>query len=250
MRFSGSLAPLANRDFRYLLAGFAIGQMLMPLQFITQILWVQHYAPEDIWLILVAFIATSRGVGALAFGLYGGALADRYNRRHILLIISLLQILTAAGIATLMLFSIGDKFGFAVFFLLTFLSSGLQAIDGPTRLAIVPDVLGPELTPSGMSLNQVAGQIAMPIAMLFTGMLIDGLGFGGAYFFSIAGLVILIACITVMSYTPAAEQVSKAGQRYGFVEAIKDVRIGLKYAKDHKVILWMIVLIVTMMSFG
>ena len=56
---TGALAPLHNRDFRFLLAGFAIGQMLMPLQFITQILWVQSTAPSNVWLILVAFIATS-----------------------------------------------------------------------------------------------------------------------------------------------------------------------------------------------
>ena len=87
MPMSGALAPLNTRDFRYLLAGFAIGQMLMPLQFITQILWVQHFAPRDIWLILVALIATSRGLGALSFGLYGGALADRYDRRKLLIII-------------------------------------------------------------------------------------------------------------------------------------------------------------------
>jgi len=247
---SGSLAPLKNRDFRYLLMGFAIGQMLMPLQFITQILWVQHYAPPDIWLILVAFIATCRGVGALAFGLYGGALADRYNRKHILLLILSLQIFTTAGIAFLMLFSVGDTFGFVIFFLLTFLSSGLQSIDGPTRLAILPDVLGPELTPAGMSLNQVAGQIAMPLAMLVTGMLIDGLGFGGAYLFSIAGLITSIICIALMSYRPQEEQVLKASQRYGAQEAFNDVKLGLAYARDHRVILWIIILLVSMMSFG
>lgn len=230
--------------------GFAIGQMLMPLQFITQILWVQHYAPPDIWLILVAFIATCRGVGALAFGLYGGALADRYNRKHILLLILSLQIFTTAGIAFLMLFSVGDTFGFVIFFLLTFLSSGLQSIDGPTRLAILPDVLGPELTPAGMSLNQVAGQIAMPLAMLVTGMLIDGLGFGGAYLFSIAGLITSIICIALMSYRPQEEQVLKASQRYGAQEAFNDVKLGLAYARDHRVILWIIILLVSMMSFG
>jgi len=250
MQLSGPMAPLANRDFRYLLSGFAIGQMLMPLQFITQILWVQHFAPADIWLLLVAFIATSRGVGALTFGLYGGALADRYNRKHIVLIIQLLQILTTMGIAILMLLSIGDLFGFIVFFILTFLSSGLQSIDGPTRLAVVPDVLGPELTPAGMSLNQVAGQVAMPLAMLFTGILIDSLGFGGAYLFSIVGLIISAICIALMSYTPDSEQISKSKQRYGIGEALKDVKIGLHYARNHNVILWVIILIVAMMSFG
>lgn len=201
-------------------------------------------------MILVAFIATCRGVGALTFGLYGGALADRYNRKTILLIILCLQIVTTAGIAALMLMNIGGKAGFAIFFLLTFIGSGLQSIDGPTRLSIVPDLLGPELTSAGMSLNQVAGQIAMPVAMLFTGILINSLGFGGAYLFSIFGLVISIICIAMMSYVPDPEQVSRSQQRYGALEAISDVRIGLRYAKDHNIIWWVIVLMVTMMSLG
>ena len=59
-RFRGALAPLNNPSYRLLLSGFAIGQMIMPLQFITQILWVQHFAPVDIWLVLVAMIAACR----------------------------------------------------------------------------------------------------------------------------------------------------------------------------------------------
>ena len=122
-------SPLSNRDFRFLLGGFAIGQMLGPLQFLTQILWVQENAPQDIWLILVALIGASRGVGALTFGLYGGALADRYDRRHLLIITQVLLIVTTIAIAGLMLSGINDVLGFTLFFLLTFLSAGLQAVE-------------------------------------------------------------------------------------------------------------------------
>jgi MFS family permease len=178
---SNALAPLKNRDFRFLLSGFAIGQMLMPLQFITQILWVQQFAPRDIWLILVAAIAASRGLGALTFSMYGGALADRFDRRKLLLVILSIQVACTLCIAALMYIATDQFLGYAAFFALTFLSSGLQSIDGPTRLAIVPDVLGAADTPAGMSLNQIAAQIAMPVAMAFTGILITGFGYSGAY---------------------------------------------------------------------
>ena len=250
MTKSGALAPLKIRDFRYLLAGFAIGQMLMPLQFITQILWVQHFAPRDIWLIMVALIATSRGLGSLTFGLYGGALADRYDRRKLLILIQSLQVLGTMGIAAMMSLSDGGMAGFILFFGLTFITAGLQAIDGPTRLAIVPDILGPTLTPGGISLNQVAGQIAMPIAMMFTGLIIDAFGYSGAYLFSVCGHIIAIICMAMMSYraTPVAD--SSADKRYGFSEVARDVAVGLRYARNHPVILWVILLLVMMMSLG
>ena len=242
--------PLGNRNFRLILGGAAIGHLLMPLQFVTQILWVQAHAPEDVWLILVALIGASRGVGALTFGLYGGALADRFDRRKLLLTTQALLVLMTIGVTGLMLGSEGGTVGFVFFFLLTFLSAGLQSIDMPTRLAIVPDILGPDLTPAGMSLNQVAGQLAMPIALIGMGFIIDSLGFGGAYGLSLIGQFVVILFLARMSERmPFAEPRKQRGV-YGFGEAIKDVRDGLAYARGHKVVLWVIVLLVTMMGLG
>jgi len=242
--------PLGNRNFRLILGGAAIGHLLMPLQFVTQILWVQAHAPEDVWLILVAVIGASRGVGALTFGLYGGALADRFDRRKLLLTTQALLVLMTIGITGLMLGSDGGTVGFVFFFLLTFLSAGLQSIDMPTRLAIVPDILGPDLTPAGMSLNQVAGQLAMPIALIGMGFIIDSLGFGGAYGLSLIGQSVVILFLARMSERmPFAEPRKQRGV-YGFGEAIRDVRDGLAYARGHKVVLWVIVLLVTMMGLG
>ena len=242
--------PLGNRNFRLILGGAAIGHLLMPLQFVTQILWVQAHAPEDVWLILVALIGASRGVGALTFGLYGGALADRFDRRKLLLTTQALLVLMTIGITGLMLGSEGGTVGFVFFFLLTFLSAGLQSIDMPTRLAIVPDILGPDLTPAGMSLNQVAGQLAMPIALIGMGFIIDSLGFGGAYGLSLIGQFVVILFLARMSERMPFAEPRKQRGLYGFGEAIKDVRDGLAYARGHKVVLWVIVLLVTMMGLG
>ena len=245
-----SLAPLQNRDFRFLLSGFAIGQMLMPLQFITQILWVQQFAPRDIWLILVAAIAASRGLGALTFSMYGGALADRFNRRKLLLVIQSIQVGCTLCIAALMYIATDEPLGYAAFFALTFLASGLQSIDGPTRLAILPDVLGAKDTPAGMSLNQIAAQIAMPIAMAATGILITSFDYSGAYLFSVIGIILSMAFIFLMDYEPDASQHIPQGNRYGARDAFSDIRAGLRWVAGHHVISWLIILVVLMMSFG
>ncbi len=224
--------------------------MLMPLQFFTQIFWVQQNAPEDVWLLLVSLIGASRGIGALTFGLYGGALADRMDRRKLLLVTQMLLLLTTLAIAVLIFFSDGSATGFVLFFAMTFLASGLQSVDAPTRLALVPDILGPRLTPAGMSLNQAAGQLSMPVALFGSGLIIDALGFGGAYLLSSVGHVIVIIAIARMSYrTNFDDRVDHRGA-YGFRQAIRDVRYGLSYARSHPVILWIIILLATMMGFG
>jgi MFS family permease len=247
---SHAIEPLYNRNFRLLFIGFALGQMLGPMQFITQILWVQENAPKDIWLILVALIGASRGVGALTFGLYGGALADRFDRRKLLLIAQVLLLLTTLAIATLMLFNVTNTLGFVLFFSITFLSAGLQSIDSPTRLAIVPDILGHEHTAAGLSLNQVAGQLSMPVALLGIGAIIDTFGFGGAYLASAIGHVTIIICLALMSYQMLRDKKIDLANNFSLAQTFKDVRIGLQYARNHGVVLWVIVLLVLMMGLG
>ena len=224
--------------------------MLGPLQFLTQILWVQEYAPPSIWLILVALIGASRGFGALTFGLYGGALADRFDRRKLLIATQVLLVASTTAIAALMLSGISGVVGFTLFFALTFVSAGLQAVDAPTRLAIVPDILGPDLTPAGMSMNQVAAQLAMPVAMFGAGFIIDAFGFGYAYLLSGSGPLLAIFLLMLMRYAPQENQHATAKRGYGLKETIQDVRFGLSYARQHPVVLWVIVLLVTMMSLG
>ena len=221
----------------------------MPLQFFTSIFWVQENAPDDIWLLLVSLIGASRGFGALTFGLYGGALADRFNRKQLLLVTQLLLLLTTLAISALIYFNDGSALGLTLFFTLSFLAAGLQSIDAPTRMAIVPDILGPQLTAAGMSLNQAAGQLSMPVALFASGLIIDALGFGGAYLLSSVGHVIIIVMILPMTYVSQFKERVHQGV-YGFSQAIKDVGYGLSYAKNNPLILWIIILLAAMMGFG
>lgn len=230
--------------------------MLMPLQFFTQIFWVQQNAPKDIWLLLVSLIGASRGIGALTFGLYGGALADRFNRKKLLIVTQSLLFLTTLAIATLMFLSDGSVLQYILFFSLTFLSSGLQSIDAPTRLAIIPDILDPgkpEQIAAGISLNQAAAQLSMPVALFGAGLIIDTFGFDGAYLLSSTGHVIVIIVLLLMSYQSTQGQLADAVTRrtsFGFRQAISDIREGLTYARHHPVILWVIILMAAMMGLG
>jgi len=61
----------------------AVG-FVMPMQFLTQIFWVNdRYPDRDV--LYVSLIAASRGSAMLLFGLVGGAWADRFERRKVLL---------------------------------------------------------------------------------------------------------------------------------------------------------------------
>lgn len=221
--------------------------MLMPLQFVTQILWIQAFAPKDIWLILVALIAVSRGTATLTFGLFGGALADRVDRRKLLLATQALLLLVTILLAAIMHLGEGSPVAFVAFFVATFISASLQSVDAPTRLAIVPDVLGAERAPAGISLNQVAGQLAVVPALLAAGLLIDVVGFSGTYLLSASGHAVAIACISLMRVTQTTELRSHG---YGPRQSLHEIREGLAYTRNHKTVFWVVVLVVAMVGLG
>ena len=183
-------APISVPDFRLLFIGFTMGQAIMPLQFVTQIFWVQSHADTSATIVLVGVIGTMRGAGMLSFGLFGGALADRFDRRKLLMVTQAGALALNLGIASLMWLTPGDTSALIAFFILTFFASAMLAVDGPTRQAIVPEILGSRLTPGGIALNTAAMQLAMPISIFGVGVLIDELGFAATYALSNSGHVI------------------------------------------------------------
>ena len=70
------------------------------------------------------------------------------------------------AIGLLMVFGHAEGVELLVFYILVFFSSALASIDLPTRQAIVPDIVGRELTTGGIALNAAGGQIALPIALI------------------------------------------------------------------------------------
>lgn len=239
-------APFAVRDFRLLFAGFALGQAMMPLQFVTQIFWVQSHADPSVTIILVGVIGTMRGTGMITFGLFGGALADRFDRRKLLMTTQGTALVLNLAIAVVMWQTSGGTLALTAFFVLTFFASAMFAIDAPTRQAIVPEVLGPRLTPGGIAMNTAAMQLAMPISIFAVGFLIDNLGFSATYALSGTGHVIEIVTLALMTYRSGFARQAVHGAR----ETLRDVREGLAFTRAHPTVMWVILVLVVMMGLG
>jgi MFS family permease len=243
-----AFAPLRVRDYRLLLSGVVLSSSLMPLQFVTQIFWIQAHVGRDSAIVLVGLIGTIRGIGALAFGLYGGALADRFNRRKLLMVTQSIGVLLNFSVAGIMWLTDGGPWALALFFGLTLLASGTFAIDLPTRQAMVPEILGPRLLPAGISLNTAGTQLAMPVSLFASGLLINALGFAGTFALSGLGLAGEVLMVSLMRFRPEPRQM-QAG-RYGFRKTVGDVREGIRYSRGNKTVLWVILLLIAMMALG
>ena len=101
-RMSNSVwAPLRLIDFRYLLAGQLFTGMLAPLSFIVLAFWVLEEAPEGWEIVTVGAMGTIRGASWLTLGLYLAALADRFDRRKLLLVIQVIGLTLTLSMAAI-----------------------------------------------------------------------------------------------------------------------------------------------------
>lgn len=246
---TGALAPLRHRDFRLLFIGLVAGRGMMPLQFIAQIFWIQSEAPAELRVLLVGSLAAVRGAAALVFGLAGGALADRFDRRPLLVVTQWASLGANAGVVAVMAVGEGDLPGVTAFLALTFVASALMAIDIPARQALVPELLGPALTPGGYSLNTAGMQLSLPVSMLASGFAIDALGLAGAYAAGASGHIAQIATLAAMRYRaePAAGGTARAA---GARRTLADVRDGLRFVRREPTVLWVIALVLLVGGMG
>lgn len=179
-------------------------------------------------------------VPLVVFGLYGGALADVFDRRTILIFTTIGLIVTSG------LFWLQAAAGNTNVWLLLALFSVQQAffaVNQPTRSAILPKLLDLTLLPAANSLNStvmMAGAIAGP---LVAGILIPIIGFQWMYLidtftlFATLGAVVRLPRLAVLDAATAAP-------------GIRAVIEGFTYLRTQPVLLMSFVVDLIAMVFG
>ncbi|MGE3075256.1 MAG: MFS transporter [Dehalococcoidia bacterium] len=233
---------LAHRDFRLLLAGSAVVAFVMPMQFLTQIFWIQdRYPDRDV--LYVGMVAASRGTAMLLFGLLGGAFADRFERRRVLLGCEIASVTLGAGVAMLMIFEPLGAANIAVLICLTFLTAGTMAVDQPARTASTPAIVGMEALPSAISLQMAAQQIMFPLSLPLVGFLNSVFDAGTVYLLTLSAWLIILPLIAALRY----RSMGTANRSVGM---LSNIREGLSYARSDATIFGVIGLVVTLQVLG
>ncbi|MGI8644880.1 MAG: MFS transporter [Nocardioides sp.] len=179
-------------------------------------------------------------VPLVVFGLYGGALADVFDRRTILVWTTVGLIVTSA------LFWLQAAVGQTNVWLLLSLFALQQAffaVNQPTRSAVLPKIVPAELLPAANSLNitvMQAGAIAGPLT---AGVLIPVLGFEWLY---LIDSLTLLATLSAVVRLPELPVLGGAGRVPG-LGAVVD---GFAYLRHHPVLLMSFVVDLIAMVFG
>jgi MFS family permease len=145
----------------------------------------------------VGLLGIFQAVPIVVAGLYGGALADRMDRRRLQLAG---KMAVAAASFALTLGAIGYRAPVAVVYAVVVVASAASTLDQAARTATVPRLVPRHLLPSAMSLTQVLFQAASIVGPALAGVLIATAGVSWAY--AIDAVLFLPAALMIWTLPP------------------------------------------------
>ncbi|MCV7547612.1 MFS transporter [Micrococcus luteus] len=171
----------------------------------------------------VGLLGLAALVPLVVAGLYGGAIADRHDRRRVALTSSAVMWLTTVGIAA------QAWAGFEsvpVLYALVALHSGASGINQPTRGAIIPALVGLPLVPVANALNMMTFSVALMVGPVLGGVLVAAVGYAWTYSIDVVTfLAALYAVWRLPSLPPQrAETATASGTRWGLASVVEGLR--------------------------
>lgn len=173
------LAPLrASPAFARLWIGNAVSGIGAQMTIVAVGLQLYDMTASTMAVALVGGIALLPMVVA---GLWGGMLADAFDRRRVLLVSSLVGWSAVLGLVALsswdaMLVAQGERAAVWPFYVLTTLNAVAATISGATRSAVTPRILPEHLISRATALNGIAIGIMLTVGPALAGVLVASVG--------------------------------------------------------------------------
>ncbi len=179
-------------------------------------------------------------VPLVVFGLWGGALADHFDRRTIMMVTTTGLIGTAALFWLQAALDVGNVWLLLGLFAV---QQGFFAVNQPTRSAILPRLLDAEVLPAANSLNMTVMQAGAIGGPLIAGILIPFTGFSWLY---LADAVCLLATLWAVVRLP---RLPVEGVVTG-TPGLRSVVEGITYLRTQPVLMMSFVVDIIAMVFG
>jgi MFS family permease len=183
-------AAFAYRDFRTLWVGACTSSIGTWMQSVAQNWLVLTLTNSPFFLGLDAFLGQ---LPIMLFTLIGGVVADRRDRRRVLLASQYTQMTAAFVLATLVYFGV-VKIWFVL--ALSFTTGCAQAFGGPAYQSLMPSLVEKKDLPNAIALNSIQFNLARVIGPLLAGIALATLG--SVFCFTANGLSFVAVIIALM----------------------------------------------------
>lgn len=238
-------SALSHRDYRLYWIGFVISVSGQQMQWMIEGWLIYQLSGSAL---LLGVNGAAQFIPATALTLFGGALADKFDQRKLLITVQLLFIVVLTGLSIL-----------GVLGMLTawhviaggFVLSTIGAFEGPARQAMFPHLVDRESMPSAVALNAMihpGTRVLAPVA----GGLVSATVFTASDSASVAGgAVFALAAVGVGVYALMLARVRlPAVRRATGRSVLGDMADGLKYIWRQRIFSFLIGMAYYNMVFG
>src|SRR5688572_26819638 len=146
----------------------------------------------------------------VAFGLYGGAIADAMDRRKLALVASGGLWAVSGLLALQAIVEVGSVW---LLYALIAVQSAFYALNNPARGAIVPRLLDKHLLPAASALNMATFNLGFTVGPIVGALVIEWQGFAAAYLIDVATFGAAYYGLYRVPPMPPEGEVTRAGLR-------------------------------------
>jgi MFS family permease len=224
---------LSFRDFRLFWIGLTVSSVGSWMQvFALGILVIQLAARDgsaDLAPLYLGLTGLARAIPGLALTIVAGAVADRSDRRRLLLVTqgvmsinaSLLALVTVLGTVSLWHVLVAAAVQSAAF-----------AFDAPGRHSMLPRLVPPRAMSSAIGLQSAAFNGAQVVGPLAAGLLFFPIGVGGLLIINAASFIAILFALVAMAPIPRLSEPKHS--------VLRSVGHGMGYVKTNSRVMWLL----------
>jgi MFS family permease len=223
MNHSSIFRSLRYRNFRIFFIGQLVSLHGTWMQSVAQA-WLVYRLTESGF--MLGLTGTATLLPALIFGLFGGALADRFSRKKLLIVVQSLAMLQALLLAVLTLM------GWITPWLIVGLALVLgfiQALETPIRQSFVAQLVPRESLHNAIGLNSSMFHLARFAGPATAGFLVAWLGEGSVFFINAISFFAVIISLRFITEVARSAGTSEGDRYKGFWG-------GLHFARQHTLV--------------
>jgi len=189
-----TFSSLSNRNYRLYFTGQIIS---------VSGTWMQRLAQA--WLILSLTHNNGFALGVesalqflpmLLFGAWGGVIADRFDKRRILLFTQVVAGVLALGLGVIVAAGAATVF---LDYLFSFLLGFVNVIDNPARQTFVMEMVGRDELPNAVGLNSVVMNSSRAVGPAISGIVIATVGLAPCFFVNAASFLAVMVALWMMN---------------------------------------------------
>lgn len=215
---SSPLTPLRYADFTRIWAGNVVSGLGTMIQGVGAA-WLMTEITDSVD--LVALVQTAMTLPVVMFALLGGAIADSFDRRIVMLIAQLFMLVASASLAAITFAGTIDGWTLLAF---TFLIAAGAAVVNPTWHASVGDLVPREEIPAAVGLHSVGFNLSRTIGPAIGGVIVATAGAAMAFLVNAVSFVAVI--VALLLWHPAKRDAVAREMREPLLGA---VTTGIRY---------------------